>query len=61
MASRERTVENKIKFFENKIATSETLIAEEQQKLEGYKLEMKKWQAHKKNLEKLFQEIDNDV
>ena len=40
---------------------SETLIAEEQQKLEGYKLELKKWQVHKKNLEKLFQEIDNDV
>ena len=45
----------------NKIVASETLIAEEQQKLEGYKLELKKWQVHKKNLEKLFQEIDNDV
>ena len=60
MASRERTIENKIKFYENKIA-SETLIAEEQQKLEGYKMELKKWQVHKKNLEKLFQEIDKDV
>ena len=53
MANRERTIENKIKFYENKIVASETLIAEEQQKLEG--------QVHKKNLEKLFQEIDNDV
>ena len=59
MANRERTIENKIKFYENKIVAS--LIAEEQQKLEGYKLELKKWQVHKKNLEKLFQEIDNDV
>ena len=57
----QRTIENKIKFYENKIVASETLIAEEQQKLEGYKLELKKWQVHKKNLEKLFQEIDNDV
>ncbi|MCR0333626.1 hypothetical protein MKA37_21045 [[Clostridium] innocuum] len=61
MANRERAIENKIKFYENKIVASETLIAEEQQKLEGYKLELKKWQVHKKNLEKLFQEIDNDV
>ena len=55
--------QSKIKsnFYENKIVASETLIAEEQQKLEGYKLELKKWQVHKKNLEKLFQEIDNDV
>ena len=54
MANRERTIENKIKFYENKIVASETLIAEEQQKLEGYKLELKKWQVHKKNLEKLL-------
>lgn len=57
MASRERTIENKIKFYENKIVASETLIAEEQQKLEGYKMELKKWQVHKKILKNYFKKL----
>ena len=40
-----------------KFVASETLIAEEQQKLEGYKLELKKWQVHKKILKNYFKKL----
>lgn len=57
MASRERTIENKIKFYENKIVASETLIAEEQQKLEGYKMELKNGRYIRKILKNYFKKL----